>query len=44
MKAIIPALFFATLAMPSGAVAATLLAVLVFWVAHEPSEKSQLTC
>ncbi|MEZ5540183.1 MAG: hypothetical protein R3E63_09635 [Pseudomonadales bacterium] len=44
MKAIIPALFFATLAAPSGIVLATLLAVLVFWVAHESAKDAQLTC
>ncbi|MEZ5494326.1 MAG: hypothetical protein R3E61_07005 [Pseudomonadales bacterium] len=44
MKAIIPALFFAALAAPSGVVSAVLLAALVFWVAYEPSSDTQISC
>ncbi|HNE25776.1 MAG TPA: hypothetical protein PKZ68_00800 [Pseudomonadales bacterium] len=44
MKAIIPALFFAALGMPSGVVVSALLALLVFWVAHEQEKDSQITC
>jgi len=44
MKAIIPALFFAALAAPSGVVSAVLLGALVFWVAYEPAPETQMTC
>ena len=44
MKAIIPALFFATLAAPSGFVSAVLLAALVFWVAYDQGSETRMAC
>lgn len=35
MKAILPAVFFATLGVPAGIFCAVVLAVIVFWVINE---------
>lgn len=41
MKAILPAVFFATVGFPAGIACAVILAALVFWVINDKSESAE---